>query len=165
MRYSQEVKDEMLQRIFSPNKESIRSISSEVGITELTLRRWRDEAIKAGKGQPGQDIKPEKWSSSDKFQIVIATAGMNETERAAYCRERGLFVEQVELWREICERANSGGSAREAKELGKELKEHQKRVKELEKELGRKEKALAETAAILVLRKKVQAIWGGQEGE
>ncbi len=33
----------------------------------------------------------------------------------------------------------------------------------LEKELSRKDKALAETAALLVLKKKVQEIWGDED--
>jgi len=40
-----------------------------------------------------------------------------------------------------------------------------KRIKELERELRRKDKALAETAALLVLKKKAQAIWGEHEDE
>jgi hypothetical protein len=35
----------------------------------------------------------------------------------------------------------------------------------LERELRRKDKALAETAALLTLRKKAQAIWGDGEDE
>ena len=35
-----------------------------------------------------------------------------------------------------------------------------KRIKELERELLRKDKALAEAAALLVLRKKLDALWG-----
>ena len=42
-------------------------------------------------------------------------------------------------------------------------KAERKRIKELERELRRKDAALAETAAILALRKKVQAIWGDEE--
>jgi hypothetical protein len=38
-----------------------------------------------------------------------------------------------------------------------------RRIKDLERELARKEKALAETAALLTLRKKAQAIWGDGE--
>jgi transposase len=38
-----------------------------------------------------------------------------------------------------------------------------KRIKELERELRRKEKALAETAALLVLRKKADALWGDED--
>ena len=164
MRYSAEVKTEVLKRILPPNNESVRSVSKSVGITELTLRRWRNQALAESNrpGVPGSN--PEKWSSSDKFQVVLETAGMNEVERAAYCREKGLYVEQVELWREVCQQANSFNT-RETKELSSELKSQQKRIKELEKELVRKEKALAETAAILVLRKKAEAIWGDQEVE
>ncbi len=44
-------------------------------------------------------------------------------------------------------------------------KADEKRIKELERDLKRKEKALVETAALLVLRKKAQAIWGDTEEE
>jgi transposase len=40
-----------------------------------------------------------------------------------------------------------------------------RRVRELEKELRRKDKALAEAAALLVLQKKVQAIWGDADDD
>ena len=71
---------------------------------------------------------------------------MNETELAEYARKKGLYVEQIKAWCDACMNAN-GGVAKEAARLNRELKES-------EKELARKEKALAETAALLVLRKK-----------
>ena len=40
-----------------------------------------------------------------------------------------------------------------------------KRIKQLERELRRKDAALAETAALLVLRKKAEALWGKDEDE
>ena len=40
-----------------------------------------------------------------------------------------------------------------------------KRIKELERELARKEKALAETAALLTLKKKAHLIWGTQRAK
>jgi hypothetical protein len=43
------------------------------------------------------------------------------------------------------------------------VKQDRRRIKELERELHRKDKALAETAALLVLSKKLQAIF--HEGE
>jgi len=42
-------------------------------------------------------------------------------------------------------------------------REDRKRLRELERALARKEKALAETAALLTLRKKAAAIWGGED--
>lgn len=47
----------------------------------------------------------------------------------------------------------------------KELREIKKEKEKIEKDLARKEKALAETAALLVLRKKANAIWGMDEEE
>ena len=44
-----------------------------------------------------------------------------------------------------------------------ELKEAKKRIKELEQELRRKDKALAEMSALVVLKKKVAALWGDEE--
>ncbi len=47
--------------------------------------------------------------------------------------------------------------------LRKKASVEAKRVRELERELRRKEKALAETAALLVLKKKAAAIWGDED--
>jgi hypothetical protein len=52
---------------------------------------------------------------------------------------------------------------RKSQEMEKESRAEKKRSKELERELLRKERALAETAALLTLRKKAQAIWGDGE--
>lgn len=57
----------------------------------------------------------------------------------------------------------NGGVAQEATRLQKNLREKERDIKRLEQELRRKEAALAETAALLVLRKKANAIWGDGE--
>jgi transposase len=87
---------------------------------------------------------------------------MSEVELAEYCRSKGLYVEQVNAWRDACMQAN-GGVAQEASRLQKELREKERSIKKQEKDLRRKEAALAETAALLVLRKKANAIWGDSE--
>mgnify|MGYP003511895873 FL=1 len=86
---------------------------------------------------------------------------MNEIELAEYARKKGLYVEQIKSWKDACMNAN-GGVAKEAARLNRDLKDSQKKVKKLEKKLQRKEKALAEAAALLVLSKKANAIWGAQ---
>ena len=59
---------------------------------------------------------------------------------------------------------NANDNAREkSTKVGKELRVERKEKEKLEKELARKEKALAEAAALLVLRKKADAIWGTDE--
>lgn len=89
----------------------------------------------------------------------METATLSEIELAKYCRSKGLFVEQVEAWRDACMQAN-GGIAEQSSKLQKELREKERENRTLSRELKRKESALAETAALLVLRKKTQAIWG-----
>ena len=154
MNYSPELKDALLRRMLPPNNESITKISREEGISEQTLRNWRDKARKEGYAAPGTDAVPDDWSTQDKFLVVVETASMNETELAEYARKKGLYVEQI-----------NGGIAKEASRLNRELKDSEKERRKLEKELQRKEKALAEAAALLVLSKKANAIWGDPEDE
>lgn len=113
---------------------------------------------------PDSDNAPEGWTSRDKFAAVMETAVMNEAEVAAYCRERGLFPEQLAAWRTVCEQANDWSQASQ-KQLKEATKAERKKNRQLEKELGRKEKALAEAAALLVLRKKLDAMFEDPEDE
>ena len=78
--------------------------------------------------------------------------------------KKGLFKEQIEAWKKTCLSANTQEENR-TKALSIELKEEKKQARQLEKELRKKEKALAEAAALLLLRKKAQAIWGDLEEE
>lgn len=162
MNYSPEFKEAMLRRMLPPNNESITKISREEGVSEQTLRNWRNKARKEGYAAPGNDAVPDDWSTQDKFLVVVETASLNETELAEYARKKGLYVEQIHAWKDACMNAN-GGIAKESARLSRELKQSQKERKKLEKELKRKDKALAEAAALLVLSKKANAIWGDPE--
>ena len=110
---------------------------------------------------PASHKDPEGWNWRTKAAALIATQSMNDAEKAEYCRENGLYIEQLEVWESAFEVADGVKSpASKAEEAAA-----RKRVKQLEKELGRKDKALAEAAALLILSKKVQAIWGTKEEE
>jgi transposase len=97
-----------------------------------------------------------------KFHTVLETATLTQEELAAYCRQKGLYLKDINTWREQCIKANITNS-KDPQKLEEDLKEEKRRTKELKKELRIKEKALAETAALLVLQKKAQAIWGDLE--
>ena len=121
-----------------------------------------EQGQKEGYAAPGNDAVPDDWSTQDKFLVVVETASLNETELAEYARKKGLYVEQIHAWKDACMNAN-GGIAKDSARLSRELKQSQKECKKLEKELKRKDKALAEAAALLVLSKKANAIWGDPE--
>ena len=141
---------------------AIRQLAQEEGISEATLHKWRAEARLKGQLMPDADAGPEGWSSRDKFAAVLETAALNEADLSEYCRKRGLYSAQIAAWRSACEQANDWDRASSVR-LGRVTKEEKKRIKDLERDLARKDRALAETAALLVLRKKASAIWGGDE--
>jgi len=88
---------------------------------------------------------------------------MNEAELGEYCRRRGIYAEQLAVWREACARGNDWERAA-SRQIARETKDANKRIQQLERELARKEKALAEAAALMILRKKAEAIWGPEGG-
>lgn len=164
MSYPSERKEAVLKKMLPPNNKSIPELAKEEGIGEGTLYNWRKAARAEGRLMPDGDSTPKGWVSADKFAAVVETAAMNEAMLAAYCRERGLYPEQIQEWRDACEQANDWDRTQN-KRLKENRKADEQRIKELERELTRKEKALAETAALLVLRKKAAAIWGKGEDE
>ncbi len=162
MGYPNERKEAVLKKMLPPNPKTIKELAQEEGICEATLYNWRKAARAEGRLLPDGESTPQGWSAVDKFAAVVESAALNEVELSEYCRRRGLYPEQIQHWREACEQANDWDRA-QSRRLKNTGKAHQKRIDELERELRHKEKALAETAALLVLPKKAQAIWGATE--
>jgi hypothetical protein len=88
---------------------------------------------------------------------------MNEAERSAWCRAHGVYPAELAKWRASCTSALA--EPEEARASPQATRADRKRIKELERELLRKDRALAETAALLVLSKKVAAIFNKGEDE
>jgi len=160
--YSAERKEALLRQMMPPQNRLVSELARESGITEQTLYTWRRQLRSQGTPVPGSGKSAEEWSSEDKFAVVLETAALNESELSEYCRRKGLFAEQIATWRAACMSANAS-VAQQARSQQAQSKEDKKRIRQLEKDLQRKEKALAEAAALLILRKKAQAIWGDKE--
>ena len=147
-----------------PNTMAIRQLSQAERISETTLHKWRAEARGEGQLLPDADASSQGWSSRDKFAAVLETAALNQVDLAEYCCKRGLYPAQIAAWRSACEQANDWariGIGASTARLGQATKEEKKRVQDLERELARKDKALAEAAALLILRKKGLGDLGG----
>ena len=164
MRYSKELKSSIITKMIPPNHQSLRLIQQETGVPEGTLKLWRKQIRGKGFAAPAGERQSEKWSTRDKYLIVVKTSTLSEVELAEYCRKKGLYVEQVKSWQDNCIQAN-GGVAQELALSQRREREKEKELKQVKKELQRKESALAETAALLVLRKKFNAIWGPKDEE
>ena len=115
---------------------------------------------------PASKKEHEGWGDTDKFTVVMETAGFHETELSAYCRERGLFTEQVGRWRQAAQDGNAQPvlTMAEQKELVMLRAQDKRKFEALKKKLERKEKAMAEMAALLMLQEKVGGLrFGGRE--
>jgi len=165
MKYSLERRESVLKKLLPPDARSVAEVSAEEGICTAALFNWRNSARAQGQSMPDSDKPAKSWSSEEKFTSVMESAAMNQTELAEYCRKRGIYQQQLEQWREACKSANEPPSRAQRRREQSESRADQKKIKQLEAELSRKESALAETAALLVLRKKANAIWGSGEDE
>ncbi len=161
-RYSMDFKEAAVRKMMPPNAVPVRAVSQETGVSDVTLYKWRKEYRDRGVAVPGDDVNPENWVPQDKLAVVIETAGFNAVELSEYCRKKGLYPDQIERWREAALKGYGRDEALQQQQVNGR-KEDRRKIKQLESELRRKEKALAEAAALLVLRKKAQAIWGEDE--
>jgi transposase-like protein len=154
----------VIKRMMPPENCSLVRLGRETGISETALYYWCKAARERGVRVPNSKAMPDQWSSADKFAVVLEAAAMNAADLSTYCRQKGLLVEQVNAWRDACASANLSVDKSRA-EIARERQVDKKRVRELERELRRKEKALAEAAALLVLRKKLEAFYSESEDD
>lgn len=161
--FTNEYKRQILEQLLPPNNKTVPEIAASENIPKTTIYNWVAKARKDGQVIPNNSNPSNdgKWNELDKLRIVIETFSLNDEELGQYCRGLGLYTTDVVRWRKTMESALS--SARPLKELEAELKSEREQNKKLLRELRYKEKALAETAALLVLRKKADAIWGDPE--
>jgi len=155
-RYGQAFKDRAVARLLPPESAPLEAVAREIGLSVATLERWRSDALARPAAQ-------RTWSAAARLEAVIATAALDEVSRSAWCREHGVYPQQLEQWRGAATQALA--EPEEARASPQQTKHDRRRIKELERELQRKDRALAETAALLVLSKKVAAIFDKGEAE
>ena len=102
MKYSQKRKRVVLARLASPHRRTVKNVAAEAGIAPATLYHWRQQARLNGGLFPDDGAAPEGWTARDQFRAVMETAPLNESERAEYCRKRGLYPQQITAWRRAC---------------------------------------------------------------
>ncbi len=169
MVHSEKFKASMVAKMVGPYPVSANVLSGQVGVGQPTLSRWLREArtvsgMSNSKKSRGSKTKkatgsPQGWSPEEKFRVVVESRGLGEEELGAFLRKEGLHLAQLEEWREAMYLSLT--AAKKSRGVSAETK----RIKKLERELRRKDKALAETAALLVLQKKVQEIWGDEDDD
>ena len=164
--YSESFKARLVQKMLIPNARPMSALAQETGLSEATLYRWRRETTSAGMTDRPDEVTnsptkpPQQWSAEEKLAVVLEAAVVPEAELGGYLRRKGLHEAYLAEWRQ---QMLSGLQGRGSKAERKAANVEAQRVKQLERELKRKEKALAEVAALLVLKKKALAIWGDED--
>ena len=159
MRYSNGFRQSILKRVLPPASQPLREVSKEIGISEQTIRNWMEKARNGRLDLADGEIAPGDRQASEKLKLVIESKGIEPERMGEWLRGQGLHSEHVALWEQ--ELATIVADKDDA--LKHELQQTKKKLKETERELVRKDKALAELAALLVLKKKAAAIWGDDE--
>ena len=157
--YSEAFRSRMLDRMTGARAVSASALSREVGVAQPVLSRSLLQARKVEGMTPSPKKNEKQWTGAEKLRVVMKASTLNETELGALLRREGIHETQLAEWRAAAEGALDNSSRVRSSRPSNEAK----RIRELERELNRKEKALAETAALLVLKKKVQAIWGDED--
>lgn len=151
--YSVAFKNKMVQRLTGKNAVTATQLARETGVRQQNLSRWLEEA----RSLPAVAKKPKpvvrEWTVEQKARVLAEASKLDGEELTSYLEREGIKLAEYEQWRLALD---EGGQASAATN---------RRIRQLERELARKEKALAEAAALLVLKKKVDAFYGEDEDD
>jgi len=151
--FSVAFKQKMVQRLTGKNAVSATQLAREMGVAQQNLSRWLQEArslpIMADRAKPAMRV----WTVEQKARVLTDASQLDVEELTAYLEREGVKLAEYEQWRIALD---EGGAAPASTN---------KRIRQLERELARKEKALAEAATLLVLKKKVETLYGQDEDD
>jgi transposase len=143
----------MVERLTGADATSARQVARETGISQETLSRWLREARSLPDVPSRKQRLQQTWTIDEKIRVLSESAKLTGVALAAYLEREGLLLAELEQWRLALADDASASVATT------------KRMRKLERELARKEKALAEAAALLVLKKKVDHLWEGEDDD
>lgn len=158
--YSEEFKQAAVQKLLNRGSRPVKQIVDDLGIASPTLYEWKAKFGSVA-GMKKSAKRPQDRSSTDKLKAITTFDSLGEQERGEFLRREGLRSEHIEEWRKQISKSLDGEKM--TKQERTERAQDRKRIKELEKELRRKDKVLAETTALLVLKKKADSIWGTED--
>ncbi len=160
-RHTSEFREQALAKAFSrPGDQGIADVASSLNMNTSTLKGWMKQATQAQRESPRSGVPGKEFTLAERLLALQETYGMSEESLNGWCRERGVFARDLSQWRQsFC----TGGSSERRLEAAMELRQLKQAHAQLQREMNRKDKALAEAAALLILQKKVRALWGAED--
>jgi transposase-like protein len=163
-RFTQKFKVKSVEKALSRHPDqTIGNIAENLGVGYSTLQKWirlaKDSKLEKPNENMSKERSPQDWNKAQRLDAILHCHSIGDEQISTYCRKNGIYPHHIIQWK-VDFLSDNKNSETSSKQVQKNLKQENKR---LQKELNRKEKALAETAALLVLSKKCQAIWGEKE--
>jgi len=160
--YTDEFKQSVVRKALMPGSRLRKEICEEAGIHPAMISKWikmygTTEDMKKNK----KSKSPHNWSPAEKLKALKETENLNEKELGEYLRSHGLHSHNLEEWNS--EILTALKSKFYPHKKAPEVLALEKENRDLKKNLNRKEKALAEVAALLVLKKKAESYFPDEE--
>ncbi|MDD4941959.1 MAG: transposase [Rhodoferax sp.] len=157
--YTTEFKEQARRKAHERGPKRLQDIAEELELSLGTLKNWLKPSDLNHEMVLPSSTSANSWTAAQRLTALNESHGLKDQELHAWCRERGVFEHQLRQWeREFCQIDKPVATAVDAA-----LRQAKHKSEQLERELRRKDKALAEAAALLVLQKKFQALWEGEE--
>jgi transposase len=166
MRKKYQHREEIVWRLKQPGSPSVSVMSEETGVPKPTLYAWlSSERRKEGQdthsiGTVGMQKRIKPRTPSVKMALIVESFTLDGDALRTYCGSHGVMVEELLSWRDM---ALSGLELADREKHRVREAEHVVDVKALQAELRRKNAALAEAAALLILKKKFEDLFGEEK--
>lgn len=162
--FTEEFKKASVQKLLSRGSRTVQAICQDLGISTPTIYEWKHRyAISTGMKK--SERRPQDWSAAEKFKSVVEFDRLSEQEQGSFLRSQGLHSDHIVAWKKQMESGLVSSGSSGVQPSRAELSQLRAEIKELKRNLNRKDRALAETTALLVLKKKADLIWGTEEDE
>ena len=163
--YSQEVKEAMVTKLCSPGGPSYSQLAAKSGIALSTLHEWVKRFGDGEQSHLSKRKRPQDWSLVERLEVVFEALSFDEAELGEFLRRKGLHTNNIQEWKTEALAESSEKSKRGRPKLDPELVALRQETTNLKRDLRRKEKALAEAAALIMLKKRAEEIWGKDEDD
>lgn len=157
-KFSEEQRQMWVKKFLTRGSKSIEVFCRENALGPSALYRWVSIYGRTDEMKP-LSRTPQNWTSEEKLRAVMAFDALPVEDQGAYLRREGVHADHIEMWREKMQKSLDPENPDKRSERGEMVY----KILTLEKEILRKDKALAEAAAIIILKKKADLIWGTED--